>query len=63
MFILKELECTRIVQNGSILWVLLPKDFGEEASENEQGEELEIANGKCLGGSRIGVPSSNKMIV
>jgi hypothetical protein len=63
VFILKELKCTRIVQNGSILWVLLPKDFGEEASENEQGEELEIANGKCLGGSRIGVPSSNKMIV
>jgi len=34
---LKDLECTKIVQNGSILRALLSNDFGAEASENEQG--------------------------
>ena len=37
MLHLKDLGCTKIVQNGSILWALLSNDFGAEASENEQG--------------------------
>ncbi len=37
MLHLKALECTKIVQNGSILWALLSNDLGAEASENEQG--------------------------
>jgi hypothetical protein len=36
VFILKDLDCTKIVQNGSILWVLISKDFGAGASKNEQ---------------------------
>ena len=37
MLQLKDLECTKIVQNGSILWALLSNDLGAEASENERG--------------------------
>ena len=37
MLHLKDLECTKIVQNGSILWALLSNDLGAEASENERG--------------------------
>jgi hypothetical protein len=36
VFILKDLECTKIVQSGSVLRVLLPRGFGAEASEGGQ---------------------------
>ena len=39
VFILKELKCTRIVQNGSILWVLILRGFGATASGHEQRRE------------------------
>jgi len=52
VLILKDLKCTKIVQNEGILWVLPSKDLGAEAWEKAQRG----GSGDCARGVRARRP-------
>lgn len=61
VFILKGLECTRIVQNDSILWAVISKGFVAKAATDEQRREGMNREWKELAGRPIwSVPTGSR---